>query len=49
MSSPAFSFDTIKPMAGRVLQDALNRVIALDQASVEKLQALEGCRIELHL
>ena len=49
MNNAAFSFDTIKPMAGRVLQDALNRVIALDQASVEKLQALEGRRIELHL
>ena len=49
MSSPAFSFDSIKPMAGRVLQEALNRIVALDQASVEKLQALEGRRIELHL
>ncbi len=49
MNSPAFSFDTLKPMAGRVLQEVLNRVLQLDQASVEKLQALEGRRIELHL
>ena len=49
MNSPAFSFDTLKPMAGRVLQDALNRLLKLDQASVEKLQALEGRRIECHL
>ena len=48
MNSPAFSFDTLKPMAGRVLQDALNPLLKLDQASVEKLQALEGRRIECH-
>lgn len=49
MSSPAFSLDALKPVAGRVLQEALNRLLRLDQASVEKLQALEGRRIELHL
>lgn len=49
MNSPAFSLDALKPMAGRVLQEALNRLVALDSASVEKLSALEGRRIELHL
>jgi ubiquinone biosynthesis protein UbiJ len=49
MSGPAFSLDSLKPMAGRVLQDALNRLVALDPSTVEKLNALEGRRIELHL
>ncbi len=49
MNSPAFSLDSLKPMAGRVLQDALNRLVALDPSTVEKLSALEGRRIELHL
>ena len=49
MNTPAFSLDSLKPMAGRVLQDALNKLLALDSASVEKLSALEGRRIELHL
>lgn len=46
MNSPVFSLDPIKPMAGRVLQEALNRLLHLDPASVGKLQALEGRRIE---
>lgn len=46
MNSPAFSLDSIKPLAGRVLQEALNRLLRLDTASVEKLRGLEGRRIE---
>lgn len=49
MDSPAFSLDSIKPLAGRVLQEALNRALRLDPASLDKLQALEGRRIEAHL
>lgn len=49
MDSPAFSPDSIKPLAGRVLQDVLNRALRLDPASSGKLQALEGRRIEARL
>lgn len=49
MDSPAFSLDPIKPLAGRVLQDVLNRALRLDPASLGKLQALEGRRIEARL
>lgn len=49
MTTPAFTLDSLKPMAGRLLQEVLNRVLKLDPASVEKLLALEGRRIELHL
>ncbi len=49
MNTPVFSLDSLKPMAGRVLQEALNKLVALDAASVEKLSALDGRRIELHL
>ena len=48
MSTP-FSLDSMKPLTGRVLQEGLNRAIRLDPASREKLQALEGRRIEAHL
>lgn len=49
MNTPIFTLDTLKPMAGRVLQEVLNHVLKLDAASVEKLKVLEGRRIELHL
>lgn len=48
MNTP-FSLESLKPLAGRVLQEALNRAIRLDPASRKKLQALEGRRIEAHL
>jgi ubiquinone biosynthesis protein UbiJ len=48
MSTP-FSLDSLRPLAGRVLQEALNRVIRLDPDSHAKLQALESRRIEAHL
>ena len=43
------ALDSIKPLAGRVLQEALNRLLQLDPASVAKLQALQGRRIEARL
>ena len=49
MNAPAFSLETLKPVAGRVLQEALNRLLRLDAASLEKLNGLQGRRIELHL
>lgn len=50
MNQPAPSpFDAFKPMAGRALELALNRVIALDPESRAALDALEGRRIELAL
>ena len=49
MNARAFSLDSFKPVAGRVLQEALNRVLGLDLASLEKLEALQDRRIELHL
>ncbi len=49
MKPSAFSLDSIKPLAGRALQEALNRGLQLDPGSVEKLAALEGRRIEAHL
>ena len=49
MNAPAFSLGTLKPVAGRVLQEALNRLLRLDAASLEKLDALQDRRIELHL
>lgn len=49
MNARAFSLDSFKPIAGRVLQEALNRLLRLDAASLEKLDALQDRRIELHL
>lgn len=49
MNAPAFSLDSFKPVAGRVLQEALNRLLRLDAASLEKLNGLQDRRIELHL
>ena len=49
MNAPAFSLETLKPVAGRVLQEALNRLLRLDAASLEKLDALQDRRIELHM
>lgn len=49
MITPIFSLGSLKPIAGRVLQEALNRLLALDANSLQKLDALENRRIELHL
>lgn len=50
MNQPAPSFfDAFKPVAGRALEIALNRVVALDPESQLALDSLEGRRIELAL
>ncbi len=49
-AAPAPSpFDALKPAAGRVLQAALNRAVALDPETRAALPALDGRRIELAL
>ncbi len=49
MTSPAFSLEALKPLAGRVLQEALNRALQMDPDSLDRLEALNGRRIEAHL
>ncbi|MFT3808033.1 SCP2 domain-containing protein [Arenimonas sp.] len=50
MNQPAPSpFDAFKPMAGRALEIALNRVIALDPETRAALDSLDGRRIEIAL
>lgn len=50
MNTPAPSpFDAFKPIAGRALEVALNRVVALDPESQAALASLDGRRIELAL
>src|SRR6476646_10547692 len=41
--------DSLKPLAGRALEIALGRLLALDPDTEAKLAALEGKRIELVL
>src|SRR5260221_12041911 len=40
-------FDALKPIAGRALEAALNRLLALDPETHAALSALEGRRIQL--
>lgn len=40
-------FDAFKPIAGRALEAALNRLLALDPALRDELSVLEGRRIQL--
>lgn len=47
--SPTSPLDALKPAAGRVLEAALNRAVALDPDTREALRALDGRRIELAL
>lgn len=49
MTDTASSFDAFKPLAGRVLEAALNRVLALDPEAPAQLARLDGRRIELAL
>ncbi|QDH71636.1 ubiquinone biosynthesis accessory factor UbiJ [Marilutibacter alkalisoli] len=46
---PHSPFATLKPIAGRVLEAALNRALALDDDTRQGLAALDGRRIALHL
>ena len=50
MSQPAASpFDAFKPLAGRALEQALNRLVALDPDTAAALARLGGHRIGLAL
>ncbi|KAF1711944.1 SCP2 domain-containing protein [Pseudoxanthomonas sangjuensis] len=41
--------DSLKPLAGRALEAALNRALALDADTRDALQALDGRSVALHL
>jgi ubiquinone biosynthesis protein UbiJ len=50
MTDPAASpFDALKPLAGRALEQALNRIVALDPDTAGALERLGGRRIGLAL
>jgi ubiquinone biosynthesis protein UbiJ len=49
MSSTRTPFDSLKPLAGRALEIALNRMLALDPDTQADLSKLEGRRISLAL
>jgi ubiquinone biosynthesis protein UbiJ len=49
MNSPRTPFDSLKPLAGRALEIALNRLLALDADTQADLSKLEGRRISLAL
>lgn len=42
-------FDHLKPLAGRALEAALNRALALDPDTRDALKPLDGRRVALHL
>lgn len=49
MTSPRSPFDALKPLAGRLLETALNRALALDPETRAALAPLNGQRLQLHL
>lgn len=49
MTSPRPPFDALKPLAGRLLETALNRALSLDPETRAALAPLEGQRLQLHL
>ena len=49
MTSRASPLDALKPLAGRALEAALNRALALDPDTRDGLRALDGRSIALHL
>lgn len=49
MTTPRSPFDALKPLAGRLLETALNRALALDPETRAALGPLEGQRLQLHL
>ena len=46
---PPTPFDSLKPVAGRALESALNRALALDPDTQAALKPLDGRRVELAL
>ena len=46
---PRSPLDVLKPLAGRALQTALNRIIELDPDAQSALRALDGRRVQLTL
>jgi ubiquinone biosynthesis protein UbiJ len=48
-NAPAHPLDALKPLAGRLLEQALNRLLALDPDTRTELQALHDRRIALAL
>lgn len=48
MPSPSL-FESLKPLAGRVLETALNRALALDPETRAELRTLDGQRLRLQL
>lgn len=49
MTSPRSPFDALKPLAGRLLETALSRALALDPETRSALAPLNGQRLQLHL
>lgn len=49
MTDRASPFDSLKPLAGRALEAALNRALALDPDTRDSLRALDGRRVALHV
>ena len=49
MNAPRSPFDALKPLAGRLLETALNRALALDPDTRAALADLDGQRLQLHL
>lgn len=49
MTDRASPLDSLKPLAGRALEAALNRALALDPDVRDGLDALDGRRVALHL
>jgi len=49
MTDTASPLDALKPMAGRALEAALNRALALDPDTREGLRPLDGRSVALHL
>jgi len=49
MNARPSPFDSLKPLAGRALELALNHLLSLDPETRDGLSALEGRRIELEL
>ncbi|MGL6291196.1 MAG: ubiquinone biosynthesis accessory factor UbiJ [Silanimonas sp.] len=49
MTAPRSPFDALKPLAGRLLETALNRALALDPETRAALVPLDGQRLQLHV